>query len=113
AANRDDDPAAPVYGVRNPTGNEVRAADEPRDESVDGAAVEDLGRSLLLDQAVADDDDHVAHRQRLLLIVGHVDEGDPDLVLDLFELDLHLVSELSIKRPTGLVATKDRRALDH
>ena len=68
--------------------------------------------ALLLDPAVAHDDDHVAHRQRLLLVVGHVDEGDPDLALELLELDLHLVAELAVERAERLVEQQHRRVVD-
>ena len=37
--------------------------------------------AYLLDPALAEDGQAVAHRQRLLLVVRHVDEGDPDLAL--------------------------------
>ena len=43
------------------------------------ALVQLLGRAELLDPAVVHDRDPVAHRERLLLVVGHVHERDPDL----------------------------------
>ena len=76
-------------------GDEVGAADEPGHEPVDRPLVELRRAALLLDPAVAHDDDDVAHRQRLLLVVGHVDERDPDLALERLELDLHLLAELA------------------
>ena len=47
--------------------------------------------------------DAVAHRQRLLLVVRDVDEGDADLALDALQLDLHLLAELEIERAERLV----------
>src|SRR4030095_8626418 len=41
-------------------------------------------------------------RQRLFLVVGQLDERDPDLALELLELDLHLVAELAVERTQRL-----------
>ena len=56
------------------------------------------------------DRDPVGHRQRLALVVGDVDEGDPDLLLDPGELDLHLLAELEVERAERLVEQQDARA---
>ena len=53
------------------------------------------------------DRDPVAHRERLLLVVGHVDERDPDLGLDALELDLELAAELEVERAQRLVEEQD------
>ena len=45
----------------------------------------------------------VAHRERFLLVVGHVDEGDADLALERLELELHLLAELEVERAQRLV----------
>ena len=45
-----------------------------------GWVVERLRCADLLDPAAVHDRDPVAHRERLLLIVGHVDEGDADVL---------------------------------
>ena len=65
--------------------------------------VELLGRAELLDLARVHDRDPVAHRQRLFLVVGHVDERDPDLGLDALELDLELRAELEVEGAERLV----------
>ena len=73
----------------------------------------DLGRRTdLLDPALVEDGQAVAHRERLLLVVGHVDERDPDLLLDRLELDLHLLAELEVERPERLVEEQDARSID-
>ena len=59
--------------------------------------------ALLLDAAVAHDDDRVAHRQRLFLVVGHVHERDPDLALEGLELELHLLAQLEVEGAERLV----------
>ena len=53
----------------------------------------------------------VAHRERLLLVVRHVDEREPDLLLDLLELDLHLLTELQVERAERLVEQQHLRPI--
>ena len=73
----------------------------------------DLDRSAdLLDPAVVHHRDPVAHRQRLLLIVGDVDEGDPDLALDPLQLDLEPLAQLQVERPERLVEQQHLRQVD-
>ena len=61
-----------------------------------GRALVDLGRAAdLLEAAVVEDGDPVAHGQRLLLVMGDEDEGDADVALELLELDLHLLGAAS------------------
>jgi hypothetical protein len=74
-----------------------------RDEGVRRSLVQVVRLPGLLDQAVAHDDDQVAHRQRLLLVVGHVDERDPDLLLEGLELELHLLAQLQVEGAERLV----------
>ena len=54
----------------------------------------------------------VAHRERLLLVVGHVDEREPHLLLDLLQLDLHRLAELQVERPERLVQQQHLRPHD-
>src|SRR5205085_2609823 len=68
----------------------VRDADELGDEPGARALVELPRGGDLLDPAARHHRDPVAHRQRLLLIVGDVDEGRLRALLDLLELELHL-----------------------
>src|SRR5581483_4080242 len=90
----------------------VRDADEPRDELVRRPLVDLRGRPDLLDPAPVEHGDPVAHRQRLLLVVGDVDERDPDLLLDPLELDLHLLPELEVERAERLVEEQHARMVD-
>ena len=63
-----------------------------------------LGRRTDLFNAPAiEDGEPIAHRQRLLLVVGDVDEGDADLTLDRLQLNLHLFTQLQIKRAEWFV----------
>ena len=76
-------------------------------------ALVDLGgRADLHDPALVEDGEAVAHRQRLLLVVRHVDERDADLALDALELDLHLLAQLEVQRAERLVEQQHPRAVD-
>ncbi len=44
--------------------------------------------------------------------MGHVDERDPDLLLDALELDLHLLAQLEVEGAERLVEEQHRRAVD-
>ena len=41
--------------------------------------------------------------------MGHVDERDADILLDLLQLDLHLLAKLQVERPQRLVQQQDLR----
>jgi hypothetical protein len=74
--------------------------------------VERLRVAQLLVPAGVHDGDPVGHRHRHLLVVGHVDERDPDLLLDALELDLHLLAQLEIERAQRLVEEEDGGPVD-
>ena len=61
------------------------------------------GAPHLLDPALVHHRDPVAHRQRLLAVVGDEDEADPELALEALELHLHLAAEVGIERRQRLV----------
>ena len=90
----------------------VQRADEIGDER--GARmVVDLARGAeLLDLAAVHHGDPVAHRERLLLVVRHVDERRAELVLDPLQLELHLLAELHVERAERLVEQERRRTVD-
>ena len=44
------------------------------------------------------------HGQRLLLVVGDEDQGDAELLLQLLQLELHLLAQLAVERAERLVA---------
>src|SRR5207253_10195835 len=69
----------------------------------------------LLDPAVVEDGEAVAHGQCFLLVVRDVDEGDPDLpdgTLDPLQLDLHLLAELQIEGSQWLIEQQHLRVVD-
>ena len=90
----------------------LRRADEARDEQV-LRMVEDLLRGAdLLDEAVAHDDDAVAERHGLRLVVGDVDECGVDAGAELDDLSAHLVTELGVEVGQRLVHQQDLRIAD-
>src|SRR2546422_2602435 len=92
----------------------VRDADEAGDELGRGTFV-DVGRGAdLLDPALVEDREAIAHRERLLLVVRDVDEGDADvadLALDALELDLHLLPKLEVERDQRFVEKQHLRCV--
>ena len=71
----------------------------------------DLGRRAdLLDPALVHDRDAVAQAHGLALVVGDVEEGDPDLVVDHVQLDQHPLAELEVEGGQRLVEQQDGRA---
>ena len=66
----------------------------------------------LLDASGVEDRDPVRHRQRFFLVVRDEDERDPDLALQLLELDLHLLAQLEVERTQRLVEQQDAGAVD-
>ena len=97
---------------REGRGPEVGLADEPGDEHRGRAVVDLGGRADLLDAAGVHDRDPVAHRERLFLVVGHVDEGDPDLALDALQLELHDLAQLEVEGAERLVEQQRLRLVD-
>jgi hypothetical protein len=90
----------------------VRDADEIGDELVDRVLVEVFRGRHLLDPAVVEDGDPVRHRQRLVLVVGDVDEGDADVALDRLQLNLHLLAQLQVEGAERLVQQQHPRPVD-
>src|SRR5262249_9894020 len=75
----------------------VRDADEARDELRLRPLVDRRRRADLLDAALVEDGEAVAHRERLLLVVRHVDERDAEIALQRLEEDLHLLTQLQVE----------------
>ena len=69
-----------------------------------------LGRRAdLFDAAAVEDGQAVGQGQRLVLVVGHEDERDADVLLDRLELDLHLLAELQVEGAQRLVEQEQLR----
>ena len=61
---------------------------------------------------VVHDDDAVGDRQRLLLVVGDVDDGEAELLLDLADLLADMAAELGVEIGERLVEEQHLR-LEH
>jgi hypothetical protein len=93
-------------------GEQVGRPQEPGDIG-GGRLLVELGRGAdLLDAAAGHHGQAVRHGEGLLLVVGDVDEGDPDRLLERLELDLEGLAELGVQRPEGLVQHQHRRVED-
>ena len=75
-------------------GDDIAVPDEVRYKRVFRLVVDGLRASDLLDVALIHNHDGVGHGERLLLIVGDVDEGDAKLVFHADQLVLHFLPQL-------------------
>ncbi len=100
---------AVAFGDRHP--QRVGGADEVGHERGRGALVERARIGELLDPTAVHDRDPVRHRQRLLLVVGDVDEGRAGGLLDPLQLELHLAPQLQVERAERLVEQQRGRAV--
>ena len=87
----------------------VGDTDEPGDEARRRALVDVGRRAHLFDAAAIEHREAIAHRERFFLVVRDVDEGEPDLSLDLLQLDLHRLTELQVERAQRLVEQQNLR----
>ena len=90
----------------------IGLAHEAGDEHVAGRVVEVAGRALLGDHAAVHHDDPVGDRQRLLLVVGHVDHGDAEPPLQLADLLAHAAAQPRVQVGQRLVEQEHGRLED-
>ena len=95
--------------VEHAAAHEVRDAEEVGDERRLRVLVDVARRTQLLDLPVGHHREAVRHRQRLLLVVRHVEERDADLPLDRLQLDLELTPQLGVEGAEWLVEEQDGR----
>ena len=100
------------FSERTVPGIRLETPMKPATKVVVGALV-DLDRPAICSiDAAVHHRDPVGHRQRLLLVVGDVDEGDPDLLLDPLELDLQALAQLQVEGAERLVEEQHLRQVD-
>ena len=87
----------------------LRAADEGADEQVGRIIVEVLRGIDLLDEAVLHDDDARAHGHGLGLVMGNVDKGRLEALMQLGDLGAHLHAELGVQVGERFVHQEDLR----
>ena len=80
--------------------------------AVVGSLVEVRGSASCSTRPAVHHRDPVGHRQRLLLVVGDVDEGRPGRLLDPLQLELHLVAQLQVEGAERLVEEQRRGSVD-
>jgi len=71
-----------------------------------GSVVDLLRRADLLDTALVHDGDTIRHRHRLELVVGDVDGGRIDAVVQLAQLTAHQPAKFRIQRAQRLIMRK-------
>ena len=84
-------------------GNDVGLSDEVGDEGGCRPLVEGGGIGDLLEATVVHDHDAIRKDQRLFLVVGHVDSGDVELLLQALDLELHVLAQLPVERAERFV----------
>ena len=77
--------------------NHVGGADEFGDECGGRFHIKVARGVDLFDAALVEHGHAVGHRQRFGLVVGHEDERDAELALQLFQLALHLFAQLKVE----------------
>ena len=93
-------------------GQLVHEAHEIGDEKIGRTLVNVARRADLLHHASVEDDDAIRQRQRLGLVVRHVDERNPCTPLQRLDLGAHALPQLGVEIGQRLVEQQDRR-LDH
>ena len=106
-----DRPAA--AGLRQLRRDEVhlRRAEEAGDEAGRRPLEQVERRALLLDPAVAQQHDAVGQRHRLDLVVGDVDHGLAQLLVQALDLAAHLVAQLGVEVAQSGSSNRNSRAL--
>lgn len=90
----------------------VALTNKVRDNQVGWALVERMGRRALLDDAAVEHGNSVAHGQGFGLVVGHVDHGEAQLLVQALDLELHLLMQFFVQRTQRLVHQHDVRGED-
>ncbi len=88
---------------------QVAVADERSNEGRFGFVVERLGRSGLKDSSATQDGNPVREHQGFRLVVSDEDEGGAKLVLEGFQLALHVAAQVWIKGCQGFIEQEHRR----
>ena len=69
-------------------------------------------RADLLDDAVAKHDQPIGHGEGLFLVVGHVDRGQVQRLVDVLDLDAHGLPQLGVQVRERLIHEHERRFID-
>ncbi len=99
--------ALPAIDLVDRDVDQVRFPDEVRDEPVNGQVIDLAGSANLLDDAIGHDRNSVRHRQRLFLVMGHENEGDPRFLLQLLQFAPHRLPQFQIQGGERFVEKQD------
>ncbi|ESQ67962.1 hypothetical protein PA15_0306525 [Pseudomonas aeruginosa HB15] len=91
---------------------QVALADEVGDETTAREAVDGFRGVQLLHPALVHHRDAVRQRQGFALIVGDIDEGDADVLLQVDQFDLHFFAQLGVQRRQRFVEQQQARPVD-
>ena len=100
---------APGLEALEPPGQNVLNAHEFGDEAARRTIEQVARRAFLRDPAATHEDHPIAHRQRLLLTVRDVYEGEAELTVQFKQFHLHVQTQLLVERAERLVEQEDRR----
>ena len=90
----------------------LRSTHESSNEEVDRNVIEVLRSIDLLDETILHNDDSRSHGHCLDLVVGNVNEGGAESLMDLGKLGSHRRAELSVEVRQRLVEKEDLRVTD-
>src|SRR5216684_5188320 len=92
--------------------DEIGPADEASDEACARPVVERVGAVDLLDAALVHNCDAVRSDHRLALVVGDVDSGEMERIMQATNLEAHLLAQIGVEIGQRLVEQEHAR-LDH
>ena len=90
----------------------VVAVEEARNLEAGRTVIDRVGLADLEGAALVEHHDPVAHRQRLHLVAGDVNEDDAEALVDAAQLDGHAPAQIGVERAQRLVEKADMR-IDH
>ena len=111
-ARRQRDEALPVADTFDHAIQRIVFTDEAGDERGRRLVVKPVRRSDLNDGAAFEYGDAIRHGQRFALVVRHIDDGDAEHLVDLLQLDLHMLAQLLVERAERLVHQNEGRLED-
>src|SRR5215207_2898963 len=106
------DPSAILGALLNHRRQEIAQADEVGHETCGRARVDRLGYAFLGDESGLHNNHPIAHHHGLRLIMGHVNGRNPELLLDLCQLEPHSLPQLSVKIAERLIEQQQLRLHD-
>ena len=98
-----------IFHAPHDARQKIRFADERGDKAIARSVVQILRGADLRDQSFVHHRDPVRHRQRLLLIVRDIDEGDAEIGMQAPHLELQALAQLLVECPERLVHQQQPR----